>query len=76
MFVVTDGNSECALLKLFDRNGNLLQSLHLKLPVTESNTYHFVTGNNRHSFRSSQQRVLIDLEVQSERLLQENRISV
>ena len=33
----TDGNSECALLKVFDCNGNLLQSLHLKLPVTESN---------------------------------------
>ena len=28
--------SECILLKVFDRNGNLLQSLHLKLPVTAS----------------------------------------
>ncbi|XP_015770444.1 PREDICTED: uncharacterized protein LOC107348872 isoform X4 [Acropora digitifera] len=33
----TDGNAECVLLKLFDRNGNLLQSLQLKLPVTENN---------------------------------------
>ena len=33
-----DGNAERVLLKLFDRNGNLLQSLQLnnKLPVTES----------------------------------------
>ncbi|XP_044183009.1 uncharacterized protein LOC122963579 [Acropora millepora] len=31
-----DGNAQCVLLKVFDRNGNLLQSLQLKLPVTES----------------------------------------
>ncbi|XP_044182260.1 uncharacterized protein LOC122963047 [Acropora millepora] len=31
-----DGNAECVLLKLFHRNGNLLQSLQLRLPVTES----------------------------------------
>ena len=36
MISATDGNAECVLLKLFDRNGNLLQSLQLKLPVTES----------------------------------------
>ena len=35
MIAVTDG--KCVLLKLFDRNGNLLQSLQLTLPVTESN---------------------------------------
>ena len=36
MISATDGNGECVLLKLFHRNGNLLQSLQLKLPVTES----------------------------------------
>ncbi|XP_044182261.1 uncharacterized protein LOC122963048 [Acropora millepora] len=36
MISATDGNAECVLLKLFDRNGNLLQSLQLKLPVTEN----------------------------------------
>ena len=36
MISATDDNVECVLLKLFDRNGNLLQSLQLKLPVTES----------------------------------------
>ncbi|XP_067024841.1 uncharacterized protein [Acropora muricata] len=36
MIAATDDNVECVLLKLFDRNGNLLQSLQLKLPVTES----------------------------------------
>ena len=35
VIVAADGISECALLKLFDRNGNLLQSLHLNLSVTE-----------------------------------------
>ena len=34
IIVGTYGYSECILLKVFDRNGNLLQSLHLKLPVT------------------------------------------
>ena len=51
MIAATDDIEECALLKLFDRNGNLLQSLHLKLPVTESKRL-FVTGNNRYTFRS------------------------
>ena len=37
MISATDGNVECVLLKLFDRNGNLLQSHQLKLPVTEIN---------------------------------------
>ena len=37
IIVATDGSSECALLKVFDRNGNLLQSRHLKLPVTGRN---------------------------------------
>ena len=36
MISATDGNAECVLVKVFDRNGNLLQSLQLKLPVTES----------------------------------------
>ncbi|XP_015770473.1 PREDICTED: uncharacterized protein LOC107348896 [Acropora digitifera] len=36
MIAATDNNVECVLLKLFDRNGNQLQSLQLKLPVTES----------------------------------------
>ena len=36
-----DGNAECVLLKLFDRNGNLLQSLQLKLPLTESNAKYY-----------------------------------
>ena len=36
MIAAIDDNVECVLLKLFDRNGNLLQSLQLKLPVTES----------------------------------------
>ena len=36
MISATDGNAECVLLKLFHRNGNLLQSLQLRLPVTES----------------------------------------
>ena len=41
MIVATDSaNSQYALLKLFDRNGNLLQSLQLKFPVTESNAYY------------------------------------
>ena len=39
IIVATDGNSEYALLKVFDRNGNLLLSLHLELPVTESNSF-------------------------------------
>ena len=34
MIAATDVFVECALLKLFNRNGNLLQSLHLNLPVT------------------------------------------
>ena len=37
IIVATDSSSECALLKVFDRNGNLLQSRHLKLPVTGRN---------------------------------------
>ncbi|XP_015770425.1 PREDICTED: uncharacterized protein LOC107348872 isoform X1 [Acropora digitifera] len=37
MIAATDDIGGCALLKLFDRKGNLLQSLQLKLPVTESN---------------------------------------
>ena len=37
IIVATHGNSKFALLKVFDRNGNRLQSLHLKLPVTENN---------------------------------------
>ncbi|XP_044182679.1 uncharacterized protein LOC122963326 [Acropora millepora] len=40
MIAATDDIGGCALLKLFDRNGNLLQSLQLKLPVTESNAYY------------------------------------
>ena len=36
IIVATHGNSEYALLKVFDRYGKLLQSLHLKLPVTEN----------------------------------------
>ena len=37
MIAATDDIGGCVLLKLFDRNGNLLRSLRLKLPVTESN---------------------------------------
>ena len=40
MISATDGNAECVLVKVFDRNGNLLQSLQLKLPVTESDAYY------------------------------------
>ena len=36
MIAATDDIGGCGLLKLFDLNGNLLQSLQLKLPVTES----------------------------------------
>ena len=39
MIAATDGIGGCVLLKLFDLNGNLLRSLRLKLPVTESNDY-------------------------------------
>ena len=39
MIAATDDFGNCALLKVFDRNGNLLQSLQLKLPVTESNAF-------------------------------------
>ena len=39
MIAATDGNANCVLFKLFDRHGNLLRSLRLKLPVTESNAY-------------------------------------
>ncbi|XP_029185543.2 uncharacterized protein LOC114953457 [Acropora millepora] len=37
MIAATDGIGGCVLIKLFDRHGNLLRSLRLKLPVTESN---------------------------------------
>jgi len=41
MISATDKSVECVLLKLFDRNGNLLQSLQLKLPLTERDAdYH------------------------------------
>ena len=36
MISATDEDAECVLVKVFDPNGNLLQSLQLKLPVTES----------------------------------------
>ncbi|XP_044182680.1 uncharacterized protein LOC122963328 [Acropora millepora] len=36
MIAATDRIGKCTLLKVFDRNGNLLQSLQLKLPVTEN----------------------------------------
>ena len=36
MIAATYDDAECVLVKVFDRNGNLLQSLQLKLPVTES----------------------------------------
>ena len=36
----TDLSVECALLKLFDRNGNLFQSLQLEFPVAESDAYY------------------------------------
>ena len=36
MIAATDDNVECVLLKLFDRNGNLLQSHQLELAITES----------------------------------------
>ncbi|XP_044182263.1 uncharacterized protein LOC122963050 [Acropora millepora] len=39
MIAATDGIWGCVLLKLFDRHGNLLRSLRLKLPVTENNAY-------------------------------------
>ena len=41
MIVATDGNSEFSFLKVFDHNGNPLQSLCLKLPVlvTASNVF-------------------------------------
>ncbi|KAK2546656.1 hypothetical protein P5673_033735 [Acropora cervicornis] len=39
MIAAIDDIGSCALLKLFDRNGNLLQSLQLKLPLTEGNSY-------------------------------------
>ncbi|KAK2550956.1 hypothetical protein P5673_028341 [Acropora cervicornis] len=38
MIAATDGTGR-VLIKLFDRHGNLLRSLRLKLPVTESNAY-------------------------------------
>ena len=40
MIAATDNIGESTLLKLFDRNGNLFQSLQLKLPVDESNVYY------------------------------------
>ena len=39
MIVGTDSIDKCTLLKVFDRNGNLLQSLQLKLPAIECNHY-------------------------------------
>ncbi|XP_044182769.1 uncharacterized protein LOC122963397 [Acropora millepora] len=39
MIAATENIGKCTLLKVFDRNGNLLQSLELKPPVTESNDY-------------------------------------
>ncbi|XP_015770461.1 PREDICTED: uncharacterized protein LOC107348888 [Acropora digitifera] len=36
MIAATDRIGKCTLLKVLDRNGNLLHSLQLKLPVTES----------------------------------------
>ena len=39
MIAAIDDIGSCALLKVFDRNGNLLQSLQLKLPLTEGNSY-------------------------------------
>ena len=40
MISAIDDNVECVLLKLFDRYGNLLQSLQLKFPVTESSAFY------------------------------------
>ena len=37
LIAATDDNVECVLLKLFDRYGNLLESLQLKLPAIDSN---------------------------------------
>ena len=39
MIAATNDILGCALLKVFDRNGNLLQSLQLKFPVIKSNAY-------------------------------------
>ena len=39
MIAATNDIMGCALLRVFDRNGNLLQSLYLELPVTESKDY-------------------------------------
>ena len=41
MIAATDDNVKCVLLKLFDRNGNLLQSLQLTLPLTDSNAKYY-----------------------------------
>ncbi|XP_044182689.1 uncharacterized protein LOC122963335 [Acropora millepora] len=39
MIAATDDNANCVLLKVFDRNENLLQSLQLKLPAIEFKYY-------------------------------------
>ncbi|XP_044182686.1 uncharacterized protein LOC114949915 [Acropora millepora] len=39
MIAATGDIGGCALLKVFDRNGNPLQSLQLKVPVTESDAH-------------------------------------
>ncbi|XP_044182687.1 uncharacterized protein LOC114953458 [Acropora millepora] len=39
MIAATNDILGCALLRVFDRNGNLLQSLQLKFPVIKSNAY-------------------------------------
>ncbi|XP_044182265.1 uncharacterized protein LOC122963052 [Acropora millepora] len=39
MIAATDDNANCVLLKVFDRNGNLLQSLQFKLPAIECKYY-------------------------------------
>ncbi|XP_044182676.1 uncharacterized protein LOC122963320 [Acropora millepora] len=60
MIVATDGIEKCTLLKLFDRNGNLLQSLQFKLPAIECDKYSCRRVNGLASDRANNVFILND----------------
>ena len=60
MIAATDDIGNCTLLKVFDRNGNLLQSLQLKLPAIEWNRYIWRRVNGLASDRANNVFILND----------------
>ena len=60
MIAATDGIESCTLLKVFDRNGNLSQSLQFKLPAIECDKYSCRRVNGLASDRANNVFILND----------------